>query len=478
MTHFDLAVLGAGPAGSQAAQTAAARGLSVVVIDEERAAGGQVYRARAPGFGGGNVAGATDAQVGDHLRMGLAASAVTCAFGHRVWHIEPGFVINTVGPDGACAFSADVLIVATGALERHCPIPGWTLPGVFGLAAATVLLKAHGVLPGRRVALAGSGPLLALVAIKILELGGEVSCIVDAAGRRDWLASAAPMLTAPGLAARGAGWLARLAKARVPVFSRHALRRIDGIHSVGAVSFGPVDRDWRPTGGPEQTIAVDAVCTGFGLVPSTDVTRLLQAEHAFNRDTGAWTVRTNPEGMTSVPGLYVCGDAAGVDGAAAAPHSGRLVALCAVQAITNTSGDRAADTRQIQTERRARQRKARFGLAMTRLSVPRFGANSWSDAETIICRCEGVTRSEIETVLGNGASTFNDVKSVTRCGMGACGGRICSEPACALIAHLNDSTREAVGQSTGRSPLRPVVLDDISGSFDYDELAFPHPAPA
>ncbi|RYE83577.1 MAG: FAD-dependent oxidoreductase, partial [Hyphomicrobiales bacterium] len=262
MSGYDLIVLGAGPAGAAAAIKARSLGLRVAVIDEAPAAGGQVYRALSPA----RTAMHSDPErkKGDALRAKLAASGAIFYASHRVWSLTSGFSLIAIGPGGPLTLAAPNLIVAAGAVERHIPVAGWTLPGVIGLAGATILLKAHGVLPGRRVVVAGSGPLLLLVASKILAAGGEVAAVVDAAPRTSWLARTGAMLARPDLMAKGAGWLLTLLKARVPIHSGSAIRTIHGTDGVASVTIGPIDRDWQPVGDAVHTIAADAVCLGFG----------------------------------------------------------------------------------------------------------------------------------------------------------------------------------------------------------------------
>ena len=177
---FDLIVIGAGPAGCRAALAASRHGVSVLLIDEAAAAGGQVYRAPAAGLA---LKLDEDGAKGDELRRRIAQSAITLRFGCRVWSVASGFRVDVAGHGGHEAFTAPRLIAATGAYERVVPFPGWTLPGVIGLAAATILIKSQGMLPGRRIVLAGCGPLLLLVASKVLAAGGEIAAARAAAWR-------------------------------------------------------------------------------------------------------------------------------------------------------------------------------------------------------------------------------------------------------------------------------------------------------
>ena len=131
--RFDVIVLGAGPAGTAAAIEAASQDLAVLLLDEAPEAGGQVHRAPSPALAGPRD---PEWRAGDALRAALAASSVTCRFGQRVWLLERGYGVTALGPEGTERHEAPALILAAGATERLLPTPGWTLPGVIGLAAA------------------------------------------------------------------------------------------------------------------------------------------------------------------------------------------------------------------------------------------------------------------------------------------------------------------------------------------------------
>lgn len=468
---LDLIVLGAGPAGAAAAIKARALGLSVAVIDEAPEAGGQVYCA--PSAGMASIPSDAERAKGDEFRAKLAASGAILYANQRVWSLTLGFSVIAIGPDGPLTLEAPNLIVAAGAVERHIPVSGWTLPGVIGLAAATILLKSHGVLPGRRVVVAGSGPLLLLVASKIVTAGGEVAAVVDASPRAGWVARLGGMVARPDLMAKGAGWLLQLLKARVPIHSGAAIRAIHGTDGVASVEIGRIDGNWQPVSDLFRTIETDAVCLGFGLLPSTEVTRLLSARHRYEPALGGWVPEVDAALETSVPGLFVAGDGGGVRGADAAPLSGELAAMGVARRL-----GRGGDLEQQAATVAARwHRSARFGSAISALAMPPPGAAALIETEATVCRCEGLTRATLDAAIEAGAKTLADLKATTRCGMGPCGGRVCGEAAAMLIGTATGQSREAIGQPSARPPLRPVPLAAIAGAFNYDDLPIPAPAP-
>jgi thioredoxin reductase/bacterioferritin-associated ferredoxin len=468
---YDVIVLGAGPAGAAAAVRARELGLSVAVVDEGPVAGGQVYRAPSPATVPSGRDPARDK--GDALRRRLAASGAAIHAGQRVWSISGGFTVNAIGTEGPQTLEAPNVIVAAGAIERHIPVLGWTLPGVIGLAAATVLIKSHGVLPGQRVLVAGSGPLLLLVASKIIASGGTVVAVVDAAPRTAWLSTIPKLLSRPDLAAKGLSWAARLLAAGVPIHSASAIRLIEGVDSVRSAEIGSVGSDWRPVGPATARYDVDAVCLGFGLLPSTDVTRVLGAAHRFEPALGGWVPSVDDQLQTSVPGLFVAGDCAGVRGADAAPLSGELAAVGVAR-----RGGRVGKADRDAGHAAARWRRSgAFGEAMSAVAMPPPGAVGLIDPNTTVCRCEGLTRSVLDEAIAAGSRTLADLKAATRCGMGPCGGRICGEATAMLLAEATGADRQDIGQASARPPLRPVPIAAIAGDFNYDDLPIPAPAP-
>ncbi len=470
----DILVIGGGPAGVEAAMTAAAQGLAVTLVDEAPAAGGQVYRASPKGFRSGHAS--PDSRRGDALRASLAASRVKAVFDHAIWSASPGFRVDALGPAGPRAFTARAVIVATGAQERVVPFPGWTQPGILGLAGATILLKSQHMLPGRRTLVAGCGPLLFAVAAGLLDAGSEVAAVVDLAARREWLATLPAMLRRPDLSGRGLGWLGRLGAARVPLLSRHTIRRADPVPGGRiAVQVGPVEIDGRPVrDAATRRFEVDAVAVGHGLAPSSDVTRLMRAEHVHDTARGGWRPRVDADGRTSIPGLYVAGDGAGISGAAAAHLDGRLAGWAAAHDLAAFAP---ADKEQHMAPlRRKAARARRFGHTMAALMTLRPGQVDAIPAETIVCRCEDVTRAELDAAIADGAADVNQLKAWTRCGMGPCQGRVCGDIVGALLAQATG--RHAPERPfTGRPPFRPLPLDQLVGEIAYADLELPPPAP-
>lgn len=473
---IDLLVIGAGPAGARAALRAQSCGLEVLLVDENGDAGGQVWRPLPPGFKrAAGVRPSPEAAQGDALRAELSHSGIRCLFGHKVWNVGSSLRTDLIGPGGVASWQPRALLVATGTTERVVPFAGWTQPGVIGLAAATILLKSQNMLPGRRTVVAGSGPLLLAVANGILKAGGEVAAVLDLASRADWLQTLPSLASRPDLLWQGVQWQARLRGAGVPLRYRHGIASVEACGEGFRVHAQQVDRTGVPVSSAAPSIfEADAVAVGHGLVPGTDVTRLLRARHRYEAARGGWIADADAQGRTSVAGLYVAGDGAGIAGAAAAGIHGELAAVACAHDLGRLSAE--AHARERDRLLAQWRKSARFGRAMAGLMALREGVVASIAPDTVVCRCEDVTRAEIDTAAHEGARDLNQLKAWTRCGMGPCQGRTCGDVAGALLA-AHTGSREAVGCFTGRAPLRPVSLAEVAGDYTYADIPIPKAAP-
>ncbi|MEJ1975047.1 MAG: FAD-dependent oxidoreductase [Acetobacteraceae bacterium] len=307
MSAYDVIVLGGGPAGMQAAITAREHGLRVAVVDEGGRPGGQIYRAPSDPVRPADLAANADLARGERLRAALDASGADVLTRHRAWAAAPGMRVDCIAPGGPVSLGAAALVLATGTTERVIPMPGVTLPGVIGLAAATILLKAHGVTPGGPTVVAGVGPLLYAVAAGIRKAGGEVAAIVDLLHPADWAAALPGLASRPDLLARGVRWVAGLRAAGVPVHHRATVTAIHGEAFVQAVEIAPVAADWSAApGAPRRAIPAASVVIGHGLVPATEFARLLGVPHRYVAAQGGWVPDRAPDGRAA-DGVYIAG---------------------------------------------------------------------------------------------------------------------------------------------------------------------------
>ena len=212
-------------------------------------------------------------------------------------------------------------------------------------------------------------------------------------------------------------------------------------------------------------------------MPGTEVTRLLHADHKFVDNRGGWIADRDGDYRTTVEGLYVAGDGCGISGGAAAEIEGRIAGLTAALDLGHLEkGEYENRTAPL---RRALGRAESVGIRMSHMMTPRPGILDTITADTVVCRCEDVTRAEIEATLEAGAFEVNQLKSWTRCGMGPCQGRMCGDTAARLVADRVGG-REKAGSWTARVPIRPISLDDLAGEFEYEHIweSSPDPTPS
>jgi thioredoxin reductase len=444
-----VAIVGAGPAGIAAADVLASHGLAPVVVDEGRRPGGQIYRQPREGLSL-DIAALLGAEAENYRRTHAAFDRLKSRVDYRpqtlAWGAEDR-TLHTICGHAAATVDFDALILATGATDRTLPIPGWTLPGIFTLGGAQVLLKEHGCLIGRRIVFCGSSPLLYLAAKQYRQMGAEIVAVLDTTPFAAKAAAVIDLAAVPSAFARGLGYMASLRRDGVAMHHGIVLRAFEGAAGVEAVRF-------RNSRGGEITLRCDAVATGFGLKCETQLAELAGAELRYNATFRQWLPHADVDGRCG-RGVYVAGDGATVGGAQAAALTGTLAA-CAVLddfKIAVRDIDRARTRRQV-----TRLRSFQHGLARA-FALP---ANIMSDLDdgVMVCRCEGVSAGDLRDAIRAefGPTEVNRLKAITRCGMGRCQGRFCALPAAELTAQTLNVPLEAVGRLRGQPPVKPLPL--------------------
>lgn len=450
----DILVIGAGPGGLSAALAAQRAGAEVLVVDERSQAGGQYFKQLAV-EGPGIAPADRQHSEGRALIEAALAAGVVFRSGCTVWGgFDPGLFAASDAA-GALEITPRATIVATGAYERGWPVPGWTLPGVMTTGAAQTLWRTARRLPGKRVLIAGNGPLNLQLAAELIAGGADIVAVAEAAARPG-LASAGLLLemvrSAPELVGEGVRYHARRRAAGTPMLYG---TRITGIE---ATASGLKARVASPSG--ERTFEVDAVCLGYGFEPASELLRALGCGHDYDPERRQLAVRRDARGLTDVAGIYALGDCTGLGGARLALAEGVLVGLAAAEALGRpiTAALRAEATR----AQAARGRHRRFQRALWQLyAAPAY---DWSLAtpETLLCRCEEVTFGQIEAALSENMREIGAVKRRTRIGMGRCQGRYCAPLLDAFLADRFGRPRDEFTGFAPRIPVKPVAIEDIA----------------
>jgi NADPH-dependent 2,4-dienoyl-CoA reductase/sulfur reductase-like enzyme len=456
----DVVVIGAGPAGLACASLLAQRGVHVLLADEQREPGGQIYR------GIGHVEAwqpellevlGTDYARGASLVEAFHNSGAEYRPRTSVWQVTPEREVWASCDGRSEMWQAGVVVVATGAMERPVPVPGWTLPGVMTAGAVQILLKS-GLRADEPLVLVGSGPLFYLLARQCLAARARLAAIVDtgtAANQRAalWQLPRALSGEGPRTLYKGLEMVGAVRRSGVPLFRQATDIRIEGVHEAAAVSFR--------SGGQEHRVPAPIVALHEGVIPAQQMTRSIGCAHVWDVAQRCFRPVLDDWGNSSVERVLVAGDGGGIGGALAAEHAGRLAAMEALWWLGRLS----AAERDAQAAVDARRRTAHLAVRpiLDALYPPRNEILNPPD-DVVVCRCEEVTAGAVRAVVRQGCQGPNQAKAFLRVGMGLCQGRICGPVVSEIIARARGISVADTGYYRIRPPLKPIGLGELAAA--------------
>jgi NADPH-dependent 2,4-dienoyl-CoA reductase/sulfur reductase-like enzyme len=389
--HYDVVVVGAGPAGLNAARAAAQAGARVAVLDDNPRVGGQIWRQ-----GPGHAPKAPLREV--HAALQAYPNVAVWSSVRVVAPLAGRALLLESAEHGGMRIGYGQLILATGARERLLPFAGWTLPGVTGAGALQALIKGGTPVRGERIVIAGSGPLLLASLATARAAGAEVVAVIEQAPAASLARFTASLVATPSKLMQAAQLTRGFVGLRY--WSDSVVREARGAGRVEQVTI--------LRGGREVTLACDRVACGYGLVPNV---ALAQALGCALDERGA--VRVDDTQRTSVEGVLAAGECTGVGGMELARTEGAIAGWVANGAPHDLTTLRAQRSR---WQRFAERVDTAFALGAAARALP--------PADTLLCRCEDVTIGDVQAY-----PHWRDAKLHTRCGMGACQGRICGTAA-------------------------------------------------
>jgi len=459
----EILVIGAGPGGLVAASVAAEAGAEVVVLDERPIGGGQYYK-QPSSIEHVPESLSEDRQFSDGriLIERAMRSGARVLPGNQVWG---AFVPNEFAVfDGeqSTIYKPKRTIVATGAHERGLPTPGWTLPGVMTTGAAQSMLRNYGTLPGKRILIAGNGPLNLQVALELFQAGAEVFAVAELAnkpGVARFFEGLRMGLTAPGLMKNGIHYLIGLRRSGVPVLYQQGLASVEKTRTGLRAWTGRVRTDRIDA---ENSYDVDIVCMGYGFQPNNEILRCLGCRHSYDEYRGHLVTDRSSNCETSVPGVYAIGDCCGLGGAPSALQDGVIAATAAVESLQITVSPE--HRKEYKRAMRNLRRHQTFQTALWQVfAAPRF-QTELANSDTLICRCENVCLKDIEKAISGNSQSIAAVKRHTRLGMGPCQGRYCAPLVADLLAKRSGRPIDEFSFFAPRSPLKPLRIADIVSS--------------
>ena len=446
----DVVVIGAGPAGMSAAAEARALGMSVTVLDEQQALGGQIYRRVEDAPQALQAILGKDYSAGAALAKEFGRSGAEYQPGATVWNLSDDGVIDYVADGKSRTIEASHVVIATGAMERPFPISGWTIPGVMGAGAAQIMLKGSDARPAGPVILAGCGPLLYLLAWQYLQAKVQLAGLVDTTALSAYVSALGKIhgaVRGRKDLIKGLGLISRIRMAGVPIYSGASALEILGQERAEGLRFRHK--------GKSRELSAGLILLHQGVVPNTQLSWSLRAKHHWDSGQLCWVPVTDDAGRLADTNIYVVGDSRRIVGALASAVQGRLAAL----AIHERNGGTVSPARKADLHAQFATHPA-LRPFIDRLYRPLDEHRIPAD-DVIVCRCEEVTAGDLRGYVDLGSLGPNQAKNFGRCGMGPCQGRLCGLTVTEVIASARNVGPDEVGYYRIRPPIKPIHL----GSF-------------
>ncbi len=471
----DLIIIGAGPAGMSAAIEAATGLNKVIVLDMQPEPGGQIFRSLESNFRDESrnkkllqVLGKSYSAGKELIAKFRSAENIEFRPDTTVWDVRSDGTVGWLKGQQAGYIRAPFVILANGAQERPVPFPGWELPGVMSAGAIQTAIKSGRIKPQGNIVLAGTGPLLLLLANQLRKLGIKPKIIARTDSfKNQILATHKLTFSAFPQLVLGLSWILKLKMSGIP--------SMKGISSIAATGKDKVESVKLYKNAVEKEIACDLLIVHDGVVPSIDLTHCVGGKLDWIEELHAWQPSSGEDGNITLVDepllikkanrVFISGDAREIGGAEASIAHGRLTGRTILKEFANIfgsefKGDRSALRKQV--------KKAKAYRPFIDAAFPVHLSNNSMNDETIICRCEEITVGTIRAAIRDGIHDINHLRGTTRCGMGSCQGRNCMASIAKLLNPENNNTSNSVPPYRSRPPVRPVSLGAMASLQGLD----------
>lgn len=452
--YLDAIVIGSGPAGLSASAYLAEMGLNVLTLDEQHQLGGQIFCNIERASHGSRQLFGDDYNRGLKLANRFRKSGASYEKNASVWQVDPDGKICYSQSGKSRQVRANYVIIATGAMERPLPFPGWTLPGVMSVGAVNKLAKGAGLTPSCRVVLIGSGPLLLLEATLLLKKGIQIAAILEttpALPPASAFSHAPKALFRTDFLWKGVKMLREIKSSKIPQYK--------GITNIRALGRNTLEAIEAKCGNKSLHFKTDMLLVHFGVIPNTHIFRQMGCRMSWKNDQRYWYPACDEWGRTNFERIFAAGDGASVSGGIAAQYRGELAAVEVARCLgIIPQYERDALANPI---KKAMKQDGYPRPFVDAIYAPQPEQVSFDD-QTVICRCENVTVGEVRKAVREGGHDLNEIKIMTRSGMGPCQGRMCGPALAEIVAAELTVSCEKAGLLNIRPPLKPIPLHEIA----------------
>jgi NADPH-dependent 2,4-dienoyl-CoA reductase/sulfur reductase-like enzyme len=468
-TEYHIVIVGSGIGGLSAARTLAGCGLDILMIDECIMSGGQLLRktekliaakfdpdvTKKKGFSLIQIVENSDQHI-DRINQ----AQVLGIFEGKTLLVHTGTSKGSKNSEQIVEIRAEFIILATGARERYLPFKGWTLPGVMSLGSAQILIKSHGILPAQMALVAGSSPLMMVLASELLKNGGTIAAMLNENPfsknlkffpliRHHW-----PKLV------EGAVYSAQLMWNRVLMVNRTRVLEARGKNQFESLIAARTTADGHIIAGTEQEYRAGALTIGHGFVPNIELAVQAGCDTEYLQAGGGWIVTVDKNLETTLDSVYAVGEITGVAGGKKSIVQGEIAAISILKKMGKLPRE-AEDSKRMEPLYSRNRQQMEYAAFLNNLCQVPLAAYQQIPDETLICRCENISMGEIKKAITLGFTTSGGIKKATRCGMGMCQGRICGAVITDIIMALTQKKPEEIGSSRLRAPVKNVAIDSF-----------------
>jgi NADPH-dependent 2,4-dienoyl-CoA reductase/sulfur reductase-like enzyme/bacterioferritin-associated ferredoxin len=481
---YHVVVVGSGIGGLSAANTLSGHGLDILLIDENAHPGGQLLRksetsskkffnfkpdkVKIQGFSLIQKTRDACSKI-DRIHLIQQAQVLGIFKDRRLLiHIERNKKTNDARAKKEKSgqiieVQADHLILATGSRERYLPFKGWTLPGVMSLGAAQILMKSYGVLPAFHTVIAGSSPLMMVLASEILSNKGKVTAVLDENPFRKKL-DFLPLIQHhwPKLL-EGAFYTAQMMCNRVPMVNQTRVIEAKGKENLESVIVAKTTLDGHVITGTETEYPAQALTIGYGFIPNIELAVQAGCDIEYQPTGGGWIVTVDENLESSVNSIYAVGEITGIAGGKKSYIQGKLAAISVLKKLDKLNFKKKGSflLTQVKQLHSLNHKQTAYAAFLNHLCrIPPVAYSQIPD-DTLICRCENITMGAIKKAIDQDFITSGGIKKATRCGMGRCQGRICGTILSDIIMALTKKKPYDIGPSLSRAPVKNVAISSF-----------------